>query len=194
MKKIGVIVAGLVLASSQVSAMDIQYFIGAGAEYSNTKAENSDGDSAKVKDTAFKVKSGIILDKTHRISLSYSKPSDKDTWLDDNSGENVTTKFDATLILANYDYFFPITSDFRLGVGAHLGSAKFEIKEEGEKWSKSGLAYGAQLSAIYDITKNVEFEVGIGHTRYNVDLQIEDDFKEELKHTNSAFAGINFKF
>ncbi len=32
MKKISVIVAGLALASSQVSALDIQYFIGAGAE------------------------------------------------------------------------------------------------------------------------------------------------------------------
>lgn len=37
MKKISVIVAGLALASSQVSALDIQYFIGAGAEYSKQK-------------------------------------------------------------------------------------------------------------------------------------------------------------
>lgn len=191
MKKIGLIVAGLVLASSQASALDVEYFLGVGAEYSNSKSENSDGDSFKAKDTAFKIKSGVILDKTHRISLSYSKPSDKDTW--DDNGTSVTTKFSTTLILANYDYFFPITSDFRLGIGAHLGSAKFEIKEDGEKWNKSGLAYGAQLSAIYDITKNIEFEVGYGHTRYNADIKI-DGFKEELKYTNSAFAGINFKF
>lgn len=115
----------------------------------------------------------------------------QNTW--DDIGTPVTTKASVTLILANYDYFFPITEDFRLGAGAHLGSAKLELKEEGEKWSKSGLAYGAQLSAIYDITKNIEFEVGYGHTRYNVDLKF-DGSKEELKHTNSLYTGINFKF
>lgn len=192
MKKISTAVAGLMLASSSMMAMDIQYFLGAGAEFSNTKIENSDGDTFKAKDTAFKLKSEIILDKTHRISLSYSKPSDKDTW--DDSGTPVTTKANVTLILANYDYFFPVTEDFRLGIGSRLDSAKLELKEEGEKWNKSGLAYGPQLSAIYDITKNVEFDVGYGHTRYNVDLKFDDESKEELKHTNYLYTGINFKF
>ncbi|WP_434285566.1 hypothetical protein [Aliarcobacter cryaerophilus] len=40
----------------------------------------------------------------------------------------------------------------------------------------------------------MEFEVGYGHTRYNVDLKFDDGFKEELKHTNSLYTGINFKF
>lgn len=194
MKKIGVIATGLILASSQVSALDIQYFIGAGAEYSKSQIKSSgDGESEKInaKDTAFKLKTGVILDKTHRISISYSKPSDKNTW--DDNGTSVTTKVNTTLILANYDYFFPITEDFRLGVGAHLGSAKIEFKDVDGKLSDRGLAYGAQLSAIYDITKNVEFEVGYGHTRYNVEAK-EDGWKDELKHTNSVYAGINFKF
>ncbi|MFV7789627.1 outer membrane beta-barrel protein [Aliarcobacter lanthieri] len=197
MKKISGIVAGLMLASSSAMAVDIEYFIGAGAEYSKSEIESSgNGDSSKFdsKDTAFKLKSGVILDKTHRISLSYSKPSDNLTWVDEFDGSSGTTKASTTLILANYDYFFPITEDFRLGVGAHLGSAKLELKEEGEKWSKSGLAYGVQLSAIYDITKNVEFEIGVGHTRYNVDIKHDDGFKDELKYTTSGYAGVNFKF
>ena len=200
MKKISVIVAGLALASSQVSALDIQYFIWAGAEYSKAKVEGSgdgESDNFNSKDTAFKVKTGVILDKTHRISLSYSKPSDNTNFTDeDDDGNEVsaTMKSEVTAILLNYDYFFPITTDFRLGVGAHLGSAKLELKGEGEKFSDRGIAYGAQLSAIYDITKNVEFEVGYGHTRYNVDINYDDDWKDELKYTNSAYAGVNFKF
>ena len=199
MKKISSIAAGLLLASSSVMAMDIQYFIGAGAEYSKSKVEGSgDGetDNFNGKDTTFKLKTGVILDKTNRISISYSNPSDKTDFIyEDNNGDEVTgsVKSDVTLYLLNYDYFLPITQDFRLGIGAHLGSAELELKSEGEKISDRGLAYGAQLSAIYDITKNVEFEIGISHTRYNVEIK-EDDWTDELKHTNSVYTGINYKF
>lgn len=186
MKKLSAIVATAVLASSAM-ALDVEYFLGAGAEFSKSQVKNNQGgDNNNLKDTTALVKTGVILDKTHRISLSYSKPSDKDT-----SGD---FKISATKILANYDYFFPITEDFRLGAGAHLGSAKLEIKGQGEKFSDSGVAYGAQLSAIYDITKNVELEVGLSHTRYGAKIELGGGENEKLKHSNALYTGINFKF
>ena len=36
----------------------------------------------------------------------------------------------------------------------------------------SGLTFGAQVGAIYDITKNVEFELGFAYSKYNVDKSI----------------------
>ena len=57
------------------------------------------------------------------------------------------------------------------------------------------MAYGAQVGAIYDITKNVEFELGLSYTKFNVD-RAEDAtwYKLELDNSTSMFAGINYKF
>ena len=65
----------------------------------------------------------------------------------------------------------------------------------------SGLAYGVQVGAIYDITKNVEFELGLAYTKYNVDKTlnytdngVDIEAKLELEDSTSMFAGINYKF
>lgn len=178
------IIASLLAASTSMMAMDLQYFLGAGAERVDvdTKTSGADGfnENDDFKDTAFKLKTGIILDKTHRISLSYAKFSKDDT--------------DASTILGNYDYLIPMNEQFRLYAGVHLGNTKVEVEDE-EKISFSGLAYGAQVGGIYDITKNVEFELGLAYTKYNVD-RAEDAtwYKLELEDSTSMFAGINYKF
>ena len=65
----------------------------------------------------------------------------------------------------------------------------------------SGLAYGAQVGAIYDITKNIEFELGLAYTKYNVDKTldytvagVDVTMNIELEDSTSMFAGINYKF
>ena len=188
MKKL-VVMASLVAASTSMMAMDLQYFLGAGAERGSldwkgsvdipslTYSENISGDMS---DTGLKLKAGVILDKTHRISLSHAKFSGSDV--------------DFTLILGNYDYLIPMNEEFRLYAGLHAGNTKVEI-EDVEKISFSGLAYGAQVGAIYDITKNVEFELGLSYTKFNVD-RAEDAtwYKLELDNSTSMFAGINYKF
>lgn len=100
--------------------------------------------------------------------------------------------------MANYDYLYGITDDFRVGGGAHFGLSKFENKgsaSDGENWklSDTGFAYGVQLAAIYDITKNVEFELGLSHTRHTAKLKVDDE-TDKLKYSTSGYAGINFKF
>ena len=58
-----------------------------------------------------------------------------------------------------------MNEDFRFLAGLHLGHGNYDEAD----LKMSGLAYGAQLGAIYDITKNVEFEIGAGYTKYNID-------------------------
>ena len=56
------------------------------------------------------------------------------------------------------------------------------------------------IYSIYDITKNVEFEIGAMYTKHNADKTIDNyegtgvSLKAELKDTTSTFAGINYKF
>ena len=136
-----------------------------------------------------KLKAGVILDKTHRISLSHSKFGGTDT--------------DITVILGNYDYLIPINNEFRLYTGVHAGNGEYKetnIDIIGTA-KMSGLAYGAQVGAIYDITKNIEFELGLAYTKYNVDKTldytvagVDVTMNIELEDSTSMFAGINYKF
>lgn len=199
MKK-SLVMVSLVVASTSMMAMDLQYFLGAGVERANAnfKADvnvPSVGYSETFKedesDTALKLKLGVILDKTHRISLSHSKFGGTDT--------------DVTVILGNYDYLIPINNEFRLYAGLHAGNAEYKETNTGladnDTVKMSGLAYGAQVGAIYDITKNIEFELGLAYTKYNVEKTINGVYtgvnynaKLELEDSTSMSAGINYKF
>jgi opacity protein-like surface antigen len=192
-----IVIASLIAVSTSMMAMDLQYFLGAGAERGSLDwkgsvdlpslnySENISGDMS---DTALKLKAGVILDKTHRISLSHTKYGKSDV--------------DFTLILANYDYLIPINNEFRLYAGVHAGNAKYEEKDADlGKFDMTGLAYGGQVGAIYDITKNIEFELGLAYTKYNVDNTfngtisgVNYNAKAELEDSTSIFAGINYKF
>jgi opacity protein-like surface antigen len=193
-----IVMASLVAASTSMMAMDLQYFLGAGAERASANFKSdvnapSIGYSETFKedqnDTALKLKAGVIMDKTHRISLSHSKFGGQDT--------------DVTVILANYDYLIPINNEFRLYAGVHAGNAEYKetnIDIIGTA-KMSGLAYGAQVGAMYDITKNIEFELGLAYTKYNldktinwVDTGVDVSGKFKIEDSTSMFAGINYKF
>lgn len=197
MKK-SLVLASLVVASTSMMSMDVQYFLGAGAERSNAnfKADvnaPSIGYSETFKndesDTGLKLKMGAILNKTHRISISHAKFGGEDT--------------DVNVILGNYDYLIPLNNEFRLYTGVHAGNAQYKesnIDIIGTA-KMSGLAYGAQVGALYDITKNIEFELGLAYTKYNVDKTInwvdtgvDVSGKFKLEDSTSMFAGINYKF
>ena len=79
-----------------------------------------------------------------------------------------------------------------------MGHANYKTNDD---FKMSGLTYGAQVGAIYDITKNIEFELGLAYSKYNVDkstngtiLGIDYNEKVELENSTSMFAGINYKF
>lgn len=193
MKK-SLILASCLLASSSVMAMDLEYFLGAGAERGSIDLKKSsngtDEGNERGKDMSPLLKMGAIIDNKHRISLSYNKLSK------DISDEYTDGQMDKKSILCSYDYLIPMGNNFKLYTGVHAGDTKVSVEYDGDKTSFSGLAYGAQIGTLYDITKNVEFELALGYTKYNVDKAEEPGrwFKMELDKSTSMYAGINYKF
>ncbi len=190
--------ASLLALGTSAMAIDVQPFVGVGIERTTLdyKASASalgysysysDDDS----DTALKLKAGAILDKTHRLSVSHAKYSDNGA--------------DVRILLLNYDYLFPINEKFNLYAGAHAGQAKYE-QDVNTAIGKididmSGLVYGLQVGALFDITKNIELEAGLAYSKYNVDdtisgtyLGVDYSAKSELEDSTSMFIGINYKF
>ena len=199
MKK-SLVLASLLAASTSMMAMDLQYFLGAGAtridadykttlDYSFDEESGSYSETDSFKDTGLTLKAGVILNKNHRISVVYSDYSKEDV--------------DATTVTGNYDYLIPLNNQFRLYTGLHAGNMAIKSTDDVslDSVKASGLAYGAQLGAIYDITKNIEFELGLAYSKYNVDKSISGsifgvdyDYKVELEDSTSMFVGINYKF
>jgi hypothetical protein len=101
MKK-SLVIAGLVVSSTSMMAMDLQYFLGAGAERIDTDTSYSitsliqETEEDNFKDTGLLLKAGIILDKAHRISISHAKFSKDDV--------------DSTTISGSYDYLINLFS------------------------------------------------------------------------------------
>ena len=189
MKK-SLILASCLLASSSVMAMDTQYFAGFNLEKMSLDETASWSDESKtfnLKDVGLDLKVGVILEKNHRLSLSHAEFS-KDF-------------IDLTLISGAYDYLIPINNDFKLYTGLHAGNSKVEFRQND---NFSGLFYGAQVGGIYNITKSLEFEVGLSYSKYKVEragyITTEADgsqvewAKEKLDKSTSMFAGINYKF
>lgn len=196
MKK-SLVMASLVVASTSMMAMDLQYFLGAGVNRVDNDSKTtvnvpsvgiSDSSSNSFNDTGLALKTGVILDKKHRVSIAYSDYSKND--------------IDATTITGNYDYLIPMNNEFRLYTGVHLGDTTMKMNDVDLGSIKaSGLVYGAQVGAIYDITKNIEFELGLAYSKYNVDKSfsgtisgVDYNGKIELEDSTSMFAGINYKF
>ena len=198
MIKKSLVMASLLALGTSAMAIDVQPFVGVGIERTTLdyKASASalgysysysDDDS----DTALKLKAGAILDKTHRLSVSHAKYSDNGA--------------DVRILLLNYDYLFPINEKFNLYAGAHAGQAKYE-QDVNTAIGKididmSGLVYGLQVGALFDITKNIELEAGLAYSKYNVDdtisgtyLGVDYSAKSELEDSTSMFIGINYKF
>jgi opacity protein-like surface antigen len=192
-----VVAASLVAVSTSIMAMDLEYYLGAGAQRVSLNIESSfseenTANEESAKDTAFLLKGGIILEKAHRISLSYSIMSEENA--------------DITTILANYDYLFPMNDQFKLYAGFHAGNTKVDVSSFDyiDGFSYSGFAYGIQSGAIYDITKNIQFEAGLSYTKFNVTKEenrgIDNNGMNytlsgvELKDAISMFAGLNYKF
>lgn len=197
MKK-SLILASLTIGSLSLFALDKQYFIGSGIERSSADVKGTFnvpnfGIREDISDTLWattlKIKTGIIFDEIHRISLSYAKYEESESNL--------------SLGLINYDYLMSITKEFKIYTGVHLGKGKVDFVGEilGNQ-KESGLVYGPQVGMLYDITKHIELELGLDYTIYdNIDKTVSGlnagipfDAKGELDNSKSLFVGINYKF
>lgn len=198
MKK-SLVMASLLALGTSVMAVEVQPFVGADIGASWNKVEGSGNISGPIlnssidtsdRESAFLVgiKGGVILENTHRLALNY-KPG---------------IHSDATVhnFLASYDYLIPVNDSNRFYVGAHAGVASLKGKSDLDGLDMSGFAYGAQAGYIYDITRNIEFELGVIYTKYNLDTDGKRKSVDgsvavtnlELKYSVGTFVGINYKF
>ncbi len=80
-------------------------------------------------------------------------------------------------LTANLDFFLPLTERFKLFAGPHLGWAFATIEIDSNLTSSdsafvSGLAYGGQFGAIFDITESFSVETGYSHSWTTIDEEI----------------------
>lgn len=190
------LVAGLLTMSAMsvsMMASDLQYFLGAGASkvYSNYNASVSvpsinyiSDTSGEMDDIGLMVKTGIIANKTHRFSVIYNGYSEDNT--------------DTKTLVGAYDYLIPLGKSFRLYGGIHAGAIQLEVDDQSKDL---GIAYGAQIGSIIDITKNIEFEFGASYSRYTVDREFNGKIGSvpyiataEIEDATQMFASLNYKF
>lgn len=207
MKK-SILAAALLLAGSAVIALDTQVFVGVdatsakvdtkigftgtatidGVDYSNLSATTDDSD------TSFGIKTGVILDKTHRIYAYY-------TQLEPNMS-GIETELD--ILTLNYEYLFGTNdNDMNVYIGAHIGQSDYEAIG----FDDSSLMYGIQVGLLYNINKNIELEVGISYSEMdskpttpavsgtygNVVLTNASAYLE-LENMTRGYIGLNYKF
>lgn len=199
MKKSLIVASLLALGATSASAESVKQYvgIGIGANWAKVKASakgNIEGDvinesaSETRSSLLAKAKTGAIYDDTHRFSIAYTPVFNKYA--------NVHS------FLGEYDFLVSLNDANRIYAGAHVGVAKFKGKKGlVDDVKKTGLAYGAQLGYITDITDNIELELGAMYTQYNVDKSYSASsgadwirVKGELKSSTSLFVGINRKF
>lgn len=189
MKK-SLILAGLLAIGTSALAYDVKGYVGAGVGANSSKGTATETDAGVTESNSDResstlgiLKGGVILDNSHRTSLIYAPAFYKDA--------NIHN------ILVAYDYLIPVNSESRVALGIHAGATTLKGKKEADFVKANGLSYGIQAGYIYDITSNVEFEIGAMYTKHNVkDTGTIDgvSYEVKLKDTTSAFVGINYKF
>ena len=184
MKKILVVCLMAILSSVIAEELEtkLNYFVGVGIEQVKADVTASAGTvslSDTLKDSAIKLKSGVIIDDAHRVSLSYVGHSENSLDLD--------------LTLLNYDYIIPLESGFSLLIGTHIGKASYE---DG-LFEDTALAYGIQAGGLYDITENVSFEAGLSYTKTSLtDTATISSIPVTLESDKSTalYFSFNYKF
>lgn len=174
----------MLLTSSSLLAVETQWFIGADASSANIDAKlnytgtvtingssfSNDSSDHSDRDTSLGLKAGVVLDKTHRLSVNYTK-------FDPTDGSISAELTNATF---NYDYLFSPISKVTFFTGAHIGMHKFEVIG----FDDTALSYGVQAGILYPLVGNFELEMGASYTKL--------DAKPTTPTLNGTYSGITF--
>jgi opacity protein-like surface antigen len=145
-------------------------------------------------DTSYGLKAGMILDKNHRLYAYYTKLKPE--------SEDLNTKL--KIITLNYEYLIDTGYEgLKPYIGAHVGQSDFEALG----YDDQGLMYGAQAGILFDITDNIELELGIAYSMMDAEprtpalTQVEGNVAlinaslyAELEKMTRAYFGVNLKF
>jgi hypothetical protein len=204
MKKSLLLASLLAIGATSAVAMDTQWFVGLDASKVQTTVDETISGSATINgrayaasgsastdvdDTSLGIKVGAILDKTHRVSLHYTKYDfDYDSYM------NITT--------LSYDYLFNTNGKFTPFIGAHVGYGKVSAYDLVDD---SGMLYGAQAGVIYELPNNFELEAGLALTGTNISpstsasfsdstVSVTGNYSMDIGTITTMYFGINYKF
>lgn len=172
------------LMSSSLFAMDTQWFIGAGISSADVDAQLNQTGTITIggvaytagssdqsdRDNALELKTGVILDKKHRLSIDYAKYEP--------SKGSISTKL--TNVTFNYDYLLDPINQFTFFAGAHGGINKFEAIGYDDK----AFTYGAQAGVLYPLVSGFELEAAISYSKLGA--------KPTTPTLNGTYSGITF--
>lgn len=172
------------LMSSSLLAMDTQWFIGAGISSADVDAQLNQTGTITIggvaytagssdqsdRDNALELKTGVILDKKHRLSIDYAK-------YEPSKGSISTKLTNATF---NYDYLLDPINQFTFFAGAHGGINTFEVIGYDDK----AFTYGAQAGVLYPLVSGFEFEATISYSKLGA--------KPTTPTLNGTYSGITF--
>lgn len=172
------------LISSSLLAIDTQWFIGAGMSSADIDAQLNQTGTITIggvaytagssdqsdRDNALELKTGVILDKKHRLSIDYAKYEP--------SKGSISTKL--TNVTFHYDYLLDPINQFTFFAGAHGGINKFETLGYDDK----ALTYGAQAGVLYPLVSGFELEAAISYSKLGA--------KPTTPTLNGTYSGITF--
>ena len=208
MNKLLISTMALVALATTVSA-DTKHFIGLEAASSNIEGTVGQAGgtvtyqgvtytnvalSGDERDGTFGLKVGAVINEQHRIYLNYAKYSP------DVYGVNI----DVTTSTLNYDHMFqPSSAGITPFVGAHFGV----VKAQALGFSDTGSIVGVQAGALYSMTDNIEFDLGLSYSLLNVEPTTSaisgtyGDFtlagakaSLDIEEIVKTYVGVNYKF
>ncbi len=171
------LIAAACILSAQASFAD-DFFIGidVGKSYMKVDGDRSN-DLTKNSNLSPGIRAGLI-NEDYRIygSLIGHSTSYKD------QGSKTDEEIVYGQMTANVDFFLPVHKQVKLFAGPHLGIASASVTVDYDKSyndsdsdsdSASGVVYGGQFGAIFDVNKNVSIETGYSHSFTSIDGDLE---------------------
>lgn len=122
------------------------------------------------------------------------------------SKQNEKDDFSSYSLGLGYDYLFKNKSDFTpfIGLNASYTKAKVDLPDELSSLDKpKGFNYGLEAGLIYNMSKNLELEMGIRYMKSNIDDSSSDSVtyapvnvsvKLEAENITQYYVGLNYKF
>ncbi|WP_047049225.1 outer membrane beta-barrel protein [Vibrio mexicanus] len=169
MKKIISLAVVAALSAPAAYANTVEYFVGGGMGYHNSKAKLSvDGlgsSSETASSAAFHFRGGAYVNENHRFTLTANFAGKDDIYhfdLNPIADWTESGKLSQNEFLASYDYIYPVASNVAVFGGVSAGFINNKLSVSGTDWlggysyseSERDLAVGAQIGTQVRLDAN----------------------------------------
>ncbi|GAB3515011.1 porin family protein [Photobacterium alginatilyticum] len=155
------------VAASPVYAASTEWFVGAGVGYQEDSIKGRFDQNGE--DGTYQLRGGAILNDHHRLMGTYS-------YIDKSSQD---------LLLASYDYLYPVSKRVDIYAGLSAGFADSKIQTT----SSTDFAWGGQIGAIYEINNNWSTDL----TYRYIDQNYEEN-DTSIDYSQQIILSVDYKF